>query len=105
MKALLEAWHLIGKVQEAANGLEAVRLAEEFQPNIILMDVRMPTLNGLEATKIIKTKWPHIKIIALSMYPKFREEALLAGADSFVCKGDLPEKLRDTLTVITGKDT
>ena len=100
LKALLDVWSQIEEVREAANGMEAVQLAEEFQPDIILMDVRMPGIDGLSATRLIKARWPQVKIIVLSMYPEFEAEALSAGADSFVAKSDLADKLRETLAHI-----
>jgi CheY-like chemotaxis protein len=102
MKAVLGAWYQVEEVREAANGYEAVQLAEEFQPDVILMDARMPKMNGLEALKLIKAKRRQIKIIVLSMYPDYKAEALAAGADAFVSKSDPPEKLRKTLTDIMG---
>ena len=104
MKALLDAWHEIEEVREAANGIEAVQLAQEFQPDVILMDARMPGINGFDATRLIKARWPQIKIIILSMYPEFQAESLAAGADSFVSKSDLPDELRKTLIDVTGKE-
>ena len=104
MKALLDAWHEIEEFREAANGLEAVQLAQEFQPDVILMDARMPGINGFDATRLIKARWPQIKIIILSMYPEFQAESLAAGADSFVSKSDLPDELRKTLIDVTGKE-
>jgi len=101
MKALLDAWYEFEEVREAANGIEAVQLAEEFQPDVILMDGRMPGINGFDATRLIKARWPQIKIILLSMYPEFKEEALSAGADSFVSKSDPPEILREILMKVT----
>ena len=97
MKALLGAWYPAAKLREAADGYEAVQLVEEFQPDVILMDARMPRLSGLEAIRYIKGKSPHIKIIVLSMYTDIKVEALVAGADAFVSKSDPPEKLRETL--------
>jgi|SRR5271157_3346433 len=104
MKALLDAWHEIEEVREAANGIEAVQLAEEFLPDVILMDARMPGINGFDATRLIKARWPQIKVVIISMYPEFQAEALSAGADSFVSKSDLPDELRKTLMDVTGKD-
>ena len=104
MKALLSAWHEIEEVREAANGIEAVQLAEDFQPDIILMDARMPGINGFDATRLIKARWPQIRVVIISMYPEFQAEALSAGADSFVSKSDLPDQLRKTLIDVTGKD-
>jgi len=97
MAALLGAWYPAAEVQEAGNGYEAVQLAEEFQPQLILMDARMPKMSGLEAVRRIKAKSPLIKIIVLSMYSDLQTEALAAGADAFVSKSDPPEKLRETL--------
>jgi CheY-like chemotaxis protein len=103
MKALLEVWHQLVEVREATNGSEAVRLAEEFQPDVILMDARMPTMGGLEATRFIKAKWPQIKIILISIYPDYQGIALASGADAFVCKSDPPERLRKTLAEVMQK--
>jgi CheY-like chemotaxis protein len=100
MMALLEVWFPLCEKCEATNGMEAIRLADESQPNIILMDARMPMMDGLEATRQIKAKWPQIKIIILSVYPDYQATALVAGADAFVSKSDPPEKLRKVLEEI-----
>jgi len=101
MKALLDVWYPNVEVREATNGVEAIQLVEEFLPDLILMDAHMPTMNGIEATKLIKAKRPKLKIIVLSVYPEFKAEALSGGADAFVSKSDSPEKLRETLEHIT----
>ncbi len=103
MSALLNAWYQALEIREAANGEDAVQAVEEFQPDLILMDVRMPKLNGLQASWIIKSRWPKIKIIILSMHPEFKAEALSAGA-VFINKNDLPEKLREILADLIDKD-
>jgi CheY-like chemotaxis protein len=103
MKALLDVWHQLDEVREATNGSEAVQLAEEFQPDVILMDARMPAMSGLEATRLIKAKWPQIKIIVISIYPDILGIALAAGADAFVCKSDPPENLRKALAEVVQK--
>lgn len=97
MKALLGAWYPAAQVRQAADGYGAVQLAEEFQPQVILMDARMPKLSGLEAVRRIKAMSPLIKIIVLSIYPDIEVEALASGADAFISKSDPPEKLRETL--------
>jgi len=97
MKALLGVWYPAAGFREAVNGVEAVQLVEEFQPDVILMDARMPKMGGLEAVRQIKTKNRRIRIVVLSMYADLQSEALAAGADAFVCKSDAPEKLRETL--------
>jgi len=100
LKALLATWPQVKEVQEAANGQEALVLVEESQPDLVLMDIRMPKMDGLEATRRIKAKWPQIKIVVLSMYTEYAADALAAGADAFVCKGELPGKLLATLDAV-----
>jgi len=105
MKALLDAWHKPEEVCEAANGTEAVQMVEEFQPDFILMDARMPGMSGLEATRLIKAKWPQIKIIILSVFTDYQALAIEAGADGFASKSDSPETLRKLLAEILQKNT
>ena len=97
LKALLVTWSLIGETQEAANGLEAIQSIEQGQPDLVLMDVRMPVLDGLQATRHIKTHWPQIKVIVLSMYGDYQLDALAAGADAFMTKGESPEDVLDRI--------
>ena len=80
-------------VGEARNGQEAVALAEQFRPDVVLMDVRMPVMDGLQATSIIKQRWPEMKVVLLTMYSSCRPEASAAGADAFLIKGGSPEDL------------
>jgi DNA-binding NarL/FixJ family response regulator len=103
MRALLSAWYQMEEIREAMDGWEAVQLTEDFQPDLILMDARMPKMNGLEAIRLIRAKSPHIKIIVLSMYPDVKAEALEAGADAFVSKSDPLDKLRKTLSDVIRK--
>ena len=98
MKAVLDAWRCVDEVREAANGVDAVQLAESFRPDVILTDVRMPMMNGLEALKLIKAQGRAVKVIVLSMYPELKTEALAAGADAFVSKSEPLETLRQILT-------
>jgi DNA-binding NarL/FixJ family response regulator len=79
----------------AHNGKEAVAMADKFHPNIILMDVRMPEMDGVEAVRIIKQKSPEIKIIMLSTYheDEFVRSALLAGASGYLLKEISPTEL------------
>ena len=90
-------WSKVEVVGEAANGQQAVCLTEECQPDVVLMDARMPIVDGLEATRLIKNKWPGIKVIVLTMYPTYRAEALAAGADAFIVKGCPPEDLLEAI--------
>lgn len=84
LRTLMASWPAVEAVYEAADGLEALQLAEDLQPDVVLMDVRMPVMDGLEATRLLKSRWPAIKIIALSMRDGYRADALTAGADGFL---------------------
>jgi len=76
-------------IGEAANGLEAVRLAEKLSPDVVLMDLEMPVMDGYEATQWIKTRFPFCKVIALTVhgYDEAREKAHRSGIDAFIIKG------------------
>ncbi len=100
VRALLSTWSRAAEIHEASNGREAVRLVEELTPDLVLMDVRMPEMDGLEATGQIKARWPQVKVIVLSMYIEHGDEALAAGADAFVSKGEAPEKLLDVVCAV-----
>lgn len=77
-------------VEEAGNGHEAVELCRRLhpRPNLILMDVRMPEMDGLEATRAIKREWPEICILMVTMYDNndYVLEAIRAGAAGYVLK-------------------
>jgi YesN/AraC family two-component response regulator len=100
LKALLITGLQVEEIREAANGQEAVRLVDESQPDVVLMDVRMPEMDGLEATRLIKKRWPQVKIIVLSMYAEYATTALAAGADAFVSKGEPPQQLLSTFAAV-----
>jgi two-component system, NarL family, response regulator LiaR len=82
-------------VGEAGNGEEAIRLAEKLQPDIILMDLMMPVLDGVAATAAIKNRWPKINIIALTSFKEKEmvEGALKAGAMSYLLKNVSAQEL------------
>jgi two-component system response regulator NreC len=76
-------------IGEAANGEEAVRQAAALQPDVVLMDLAMPVLDGYEATRKIKELIPYCRVIALSVhdYEAARQKAIQCGVDDFVVKG------------------
>ncbi len=97
LRALLATKFELIEMLEAENGVEAIRRVDEFRPHIVLMDARMPELDDIEATRIIKRPAPHVKVIVLSVYGEYRAVALTAGADAFVSKGEPPERLLEML--------
>jgi NarL family two-component system response regulator LiaR len=88
-------------VGEAQNGREAVELCEQIKPDVILMDLLMPEMDGIAATRIIRKQWPQIQVIALTSFPDKDkvQDALQAGAISYLLKNvsgeDLAEAIRD----------
>ena len=91
LRELLDLVSGIEVVGEATTGVEAVALADELRPDIIIMDVRMPSLDGIEATRQIKQRHPAIRIVAHSAYvnPDLSKAMAEAGAEDFIIKGTL----------------
>jgi DNA-binding NarL/FixJ family response regulator len=102
LKALLARIPEIEVVGEAADGQEAVDLTAVYHPDVVLMDVQMPKMDGLEATRRIKNQWPAVKIIILTLYSQHRHAALAAGADAFLLKGGTAESLWNTVLQAKG---
>jgi len=102
LKALLATKFPALEIYEAENGSEAIQSLEGFKPHLALLDARMPEMDGIEATRAIKRQAPHIKVLVLSMYAEYRTDALAAGADMFMTKGEAPEHLLDALTTMSG---
>ena len=102
LKALLATKFQSLEILEAANGLEAAHCTEEVQPQIVLMDARMPEMDGVEATRHIKAMAASTFVIVLSMYADYRAAAFAAGADEFVSKGEPSERLLEAVTAAIG---
>jgi DNA-binding NarL/FixJ family response regulator len=93
-------------VAEAANGLEAVAQAARFGPEVVLMDIRMPQLDGLEATRRILAADGSTRVLILTTFglDDYVYEALCAGASGFVLKDDPPEQLVAAVRTVAGGD-
>jgi DNA-binding NarL/FixJ family response regulator len=91
-------------VAEASNGLEAIDKATRFRPTIVLMDIRMPELDGLEATRRILAADESARILILTTFDldEYVYEALRAGASGFVLKDDPPEQLLSAIRIVAG---
>ncbi len=109
LQALLDAWPEIKVVGAAANSAEAVQQVEKGPPDVALMDILLPVparpapagparvapaqvrgaeeMDGLETIRLIKSRWPQVRIVVLTMYSTHRAAALAAGADAFLLKG------------------
>jgi DNA-binding NarL/FixJ family response regulator len=74
-------------VSEALDGQDALEKCEASTPDVVLMDCQMPRLSGLEATRIIKGRWPNTRVVALTLHPECDLEAGQAGADIVLMKG------------------
>jgi YesN/AraC family two-component response regulator len=105
LKALISQQEGINVIAEASNGQEAICKIEAQIPVLMIMDMRMPVMDGLEATKIIKARWPQIKIIILSMYADRQADVLSAGADSFLAKGCSIDVIASIVHSLTGAFT
>lgn len=88
VKAILQGVATMELVGEATTGLEAVRLAEELQPEVVLMDLKMPGLNGIEATRQIVQTSPHIQVLVVTMFEDSQSvfAAMRAGARGYILK-------------------
>ena len=100
LRSLLESrpeWEVCG---EAANGLEGVEKAKQLKPDVVILDINMPALNGLDAARLIRKQVPQTEILILSRYEasEMRSEALQAGAREYVAKSQY--LARDLLVAI-----
>lgn len=107
LRALIDREPQTVVVGEAADGATAVRLAGELQPDLVVMDLTMPIMNGIDATREITGKYPHIKVLALSMESDrlFVVEALKAGATGYLLKDSAFAEIAEALQTVARGET
>ena len=107
-RMILESEEDINIVGEAADGVEAIDQARALQPDVILMDIRMPKLDGLEATRrILDGASPSSKVLVLTTFDldEYVYESLRAGASGFMLKDAPPEQLVDAIRIVASGDS
>lgn len=106
LRQLLEQRADVEVLGEAGNGEEAVQLANDLHPDVVLMDLAMPRMNGVEATRQLKTRRPDLAVIILTVHDEdvYRRTALAAGAAAFLEKKMLGVDLWPTLVRILNRD-
>jgi len=97
LRALLALIPQIEVVGEASNGQEALQMVATEQPDVVLMDIEMPVMDGLAATQIITCQWRAVKVVTITAHPKYRTAAIAAGADAFLLKGIAIDLLLDAI--------
>jgi DNA-binding NarL/FixJ family response regulator len=107
IRYLLESLKHIEVVATATNGIEAVAKARLHQPDIVIIDISMPLMNGIEATRQIRESCPGTRVLALSIYddPLYVKNAVQAGATGYILKEGLPDELLEAIQSLSKGST
>jgi DNA-binding NarL/FixJ family response regulator len=107
LKAILSTAEGLEVIAIANNGLEALELIEKDQPDVVLMDLKMPIMNGIQATKEIKQKYPAVRVLVLTTYDAdaWLFDAIRSGADGYLLKDTSRENLIQAIEDITSGQT
>ena len=102
LQLLLESMPNLDVVGEAADGQQAIKLTDELLPDLIVMDLGLPDMSGIEVSRIIKKNHPSIKIVVLSMHTRreFVIKSIEAGVDGYVPKSSTHESLLDAIQMV-----
>jgi DNA-binding NarL/FixJ family response regulator len=104
---LLKRLDFISKIYEASNGGELLANIKEWNPELILMDIEMPEMNGIETTKILSAKFPNIKVVAISMYADedYYSSMIESGAKGFILKNSKFQEVETAIKEVLGGHT
>lgn len=107
LRSLLERFPEVTVVGEATNGREVISVVQTSNPDIVLMDISMPEVDGLEATATLSRLYPQVHVIILSMHGvgRFAEEAMRAGARGFLMKDVAGVELQDAIRIVMRGET
>ena len=99
LRKILSTFEEIAIEGEAGSGREAIELARTMKPDVVVMDISMPEMSGIEATSILRRDLPEVKVLALSMHedPSYVKQALRAGARGYMLKDSPPKDLVDAI--------
>ena len=106
LKSVLSPIPIFDIVGEAGDGIEALNLVRKLHPDLVLMDISMPRMDGIAATREIKKKWPGTKILAFTIHkiPEYRTATLKAGADGYLLKdSSRTELIQSIQDILDGK--
>jgi len=103
--ALLKEYPKFEIIGEASNGRDLLNLLKDLEPDIVLLDIEMPVMNGIEAMKVIRIRFPEIKVIVLSIHNDLTHirNSLALGARGYLVKDCLPEQLEKAILDISNK--
>jgi DNA-binding NarL/FixJ family response regulator len=93
-------WQVVG---EASNGIEALEKAEDLRPDVVVLDITMPKMNGLEVCRLVKQRMPQVEVLMVTQHdsPQMMREALSAGAKGYVVKSNAARDLVEAIEVVS----
>ena len=97
LRALLDTYPEVDIVGEAREGGQAMALVDRLHPDVVLMDIRMPGIDGLAATRRIKSRWPYVGVVLITVRSDLEQAATACGADGFLVKGCSPDALLESI--------
>jgi DNA-binding NarL/FixJ family response regulator len=100
LRKILSTFEQIAIEGEASSGREAIEMARDIKPDVVVMDISMPEMSGIEATSILRREVPDVKVLALSMHENaaYVKQALRAGARGYILKDSAPKDLVEAIS-------